>query len=61
MNYGHISLVNYATTHTILRDKIFFNLTLTSVSVSTIFGTSNLTEGSKRANMKSIKSYVVVN
>ena len=47
MNYSHYSL-----------RKIFFDLTRTSVSVSTIYDTSNLTEGSKRTN---IKPNVVVN
>ena len=36
-------------------------LTLTSANASTIFGTSNLSEGFKRTNIKSIKSYVVMN
>ena len=46
-------------THTILRDKIFFNLTLTSVGVSIIYGISNLVEGFRKANIKPIKSYFV--
>ena len=52
INNGNICLADYATTHTILRDKrYFFNLTLTNASVSTISGISNLIEGSKRANI----------
>ena len=34
-NDGHVSIVDCATTHTILRDKISCNLTLTSVGVMT--------------------------
>ena len=38
--------------HTILRDKRFFlNLKLANVNVSTISNTTNLIEGSKRANI----------
>ena len=52
MNEGDVCLVDYATTHTILREKIyFFNLITTNTSVSTISGTSNLIEGSGRANI----------
>ena len=52
MNESDICLADYATTHTILRDKIYFlGLTLTNVNVSTIFGTTNLIEGSRRANI----------
>ena len=61
MNDGDISIVDYATTHTVLRDKIFFNLTLISAYVSTIFGISSLIEGLGRENIKPIKSYFVVN
>ena len=43
MNEGDICLADCATTHTILREKIyFFNLITTNTSVSTISGTSNL-------------------
>ena len=44
MNDGDISIADCATTHTILQDKIFFNLTLISAHVNTIFGISNLIE-----------------
>ena len=44
-----------------IRDKIFFNLTQTSVRVSTISGISNLTKGFGKTNIKPIKSYFVVN
>ena len=41
-----------ATTHTILRDKRYFlELTLTKANVSTIFGTTNLVEGSRITNI----------
>ena len=46
----HVSLT--VQTHTIFRDKIYFlSLTLTSGNVSIISGTSNLIEGSIRANI----------
>ena len=52
MNEGDVCLVDYATTHTILRDKRYFlDLTLTNANVSTIFGTANLIEGFGRANI----------
>ena len=52
MNEGDVSLTNYATTHTILRDKRYFlDLTLTNANVSTIFGIANLIEGSERAKI----------
>ena len=52
MNGGYVCLVVYATTHTILRDKIYFlDLTLTNANVSTISGTKNLIECSRRANI----------
>ena len=52
MNDGDICLADCATTHIILRDKrYFFNLTLTNSKVSTISGTSDLIEGSRRANI----------
>ena len=41
------------------QDEIFFILTLKSVRV--ISSTSNLTQGSERASIKPIKSYVVEN
>ena len=45
-------LANYVTTHTILRDKKYFlKLTLIKTNVSTIFGTTNLVEGSRRTNI----------
>ena len=47
-----VCLVDCATTHTILREKIyFFNLITTNTSVGTISGTSNLIEGSRRVNI----------
>ena len=56
MNEGDVCLANYATTHTILRDKRYFlNLTLTNANVSTISGTANLIEGSGRANIMLLK------
>ena len=52
MNEGDVCLVNYATTHTILRDKRYFlDLKLTNANVNTISGTENLIEGSERANI----------
>ena len=52
INNSDMCLADCATTHTILRDKrYFFNLTLTNANVSTISGTSNLIEGSERANI----------
>ena len=52
MNDDDVCLADYATTHTILRDKRYFlDLTLTNANVNTIFGTANLIEGSKRANI----------
>ena len=49
---GDVCLADCATTHTILREKIyFFNLIKTNTSVSTIYGTSNLIEDSGRANI----------
>ena len=56
MDDGDICLVDCATMHTILLDKKYFlSLTLTSGNVSTIFGTSNLIEGSGRANIMLLK------
>ena len=52
MNEGDVCLADCKTTHTILREKIYlFNLITTNTSVSTISGTSNLIEGSERANI----------
>ena len=49
---GDVCLGNCATTHTILREKIyFFNLITTNTGVSTISGTSNLIEGSRKTNI----------
>ena len=43
---------HYATTHTILRGKRYFiELTLIKANLSTIYGTTNLVEGSGRANI----------
>ena len=45
-------LADYATTHTILRDKRhFLDLTLTNVNVSTISETANLIEGFRKENI----------
>ena len=52
MENGDVCLTDCATTHTILRDKRYFlSLTLTSGNVISISGTSNLIEGSGRANI----------
>ena len=52
MDDGDVCLTDCANTHTILWDKRYFlSLTLTSGNVSTISGTSNLIEGSERANI----------
>ena len=52
MNEGDVCLVDCATTHTIIRHKIYFlDLTLTNVNVSTISSSANLIEGSGRANI----------
>ena len=49
MNEDDICLADYATIHTILRDKRYFlEWTLTKGNVSTIFGVTNLIEGFKR-------------
>ena len=50
MNDGDICLVNCAITHKILRE-FFLNLIVTNASVSTIFCTSDLIEGSEKANI----------
>ena len=52
MNEDDICLADYATTHTIFRDKRYFlELTLIKANVSTISDTTNLVEGSGRANI----------
>ena len=52
MNEDDVCLVDCATTHTILREKRYFlELTLIKANVSTISGTTNLVEGSERANI----------
>ena len=52
MNGDDVCLANYATTHTILRDKRYFlEVTLIKTNVSIIFGTTNLVKDSKRANI----------
>ena len=45
-------LAGSATTHTILRDKIYFtSLTLEEANVNTISGIANLIEGSRIVNI----------
>ena len=52
MNEDDICLADYATIHTILRDKrYFFKFTIIKANVSTISGTTKLVEGSGRANI----------
>ena len=52
MNEGNVCFVDYATTHTIRRDKRYFiDLTLTNVNASTISGTTNLIKDSEIANI----------
>ena len=52
MNEDDVCLTDCATTHTILWDKRYFlELTLIKANVSTIFSTTNLVEGSRRANI----------
>ena len=52
MNENDVCLVDCASMHTILRDRRYFlELTLTKANVSTISGTTNLVEGSERANI----------
>ena len=52
MNEGDVYMVDCATTHKNLQDKIYFlDLTLTNANVSTISGTVNLIKGSRRANI----------
>ena len=43
MNDGNVCLVDYAITHTILKDKRYFlDLTLTNANVSTAYGIANI-------------------
>ena len=52
MNDGDICLADCATTYTILQEKKYsLNLIVTNASVSTIFSTSDLIEGSGRENI----------
>ena len=52
MNEDDVCLADYATTHTIIRDKRYFlKLILIKANVSTISGTTNLVEGKGRANI----------
>ena len=52
INKDDVCLTNYATMYTILRDKRYFlKLTLRKANVSTIPSTTNLVEGSGRANI----------
>ena len=52
MNENDVCIANYATTHTILQGKRYFlNLILTKANVNTISSTTNLVEGSERANI----------
>ena len=52
MNEGDVCLIDCATTHKILWDKRYFlEWKLTKVNVNTISGTTNLVEGSRRANI----------
>ena len=52
MNEDDVYIADCATTHTILRNKRYFlELTLIKANVSTISGTTNLVEGSGRANI----------
>ena len=52
INVENLCLVDSATTHTILRDKIYFSkLKLDEANVITISGIANLIEGSGRAHI----------
>ena len=52
MNEDDACLANYATTHTILRDKRYFiELTLIKANASTISSTTNLVEGYGKGNI----------
>ena len=52
MNEDDVCLADCATTHTILWDKRYFlELTLIKANVSIISGTTNLVEGSGKANI----------
>jgi hypothetical protein len=61
----NLCLVDSCTTHTILRDKKYFqNLILNKANVNTISGLSNLIESSGRANIilpKGTKFCIVLN
>jgi len=49
-NYEDICLIDSATTHTILKNNKFFScLVMQEVNVNTIYGTTNIIEGSGRA------------
>ena len=51
MNEDDVCFVDCATMHTILRDKRYFlELTLIKANVSTISGTTNIIEGSRKAS-----------
>ena len=52
INGGEICLADSATTHTILRDKIYFShITLVEANVYTISGPTDLIDGSRRATI----------
>ena len=52
MNKDDVCLADCATTHTIFQDKRYFlELTLIKANVSTICGTTNLVEGSRRVSI----------
>ena len=52
MNEDNVCFADCVTTHTILQDNIYFlKLTSIKVNASTIYGTTNLVEGSRRANI----------
>ncbi|GAV64664.1 hypothetical protein CFOL_v3_08182, partial [Cephalotus follicularis] len=51
MNIRDICMTDSATTHIILQNEIYFShLTISKANVGTIFGTSNLIEGSGMAS-----------
>ena len=53
---GELCLVDSATTHTILKNsKFFLNLQMAKANVSTIFGMTNIIEGSGRAYILFLK------
>ncbi|CAN1337690.1 hypothetical protein LINPERPRIM_LOCUS37706 [Linum perenne] len=52
INNGDMCIIDSASTHTILKDKKYFTyLVMREANVSTIFGSTNLIEGSRRANV----------